>query len=138
LDFELRQTNLKTVTSDELSEVAIFLARFVSTVEQMEILCLFSKDSAKKWSVTEVFRAIQSSTASVSQCLELFVKQELLLREGEGLYRFGPGSEEVAKGAMQATRAYRELPVKVIAMIYSQPPDAIRDFAEAFRLKKKE
>ncbi|HEV2209819.1 MAG TPA: hypothetical protein VG167_13655 [Verrucomicrobiae bacterium] len=112
------------------------MARFIHSVEQVEMLCLFQKQPAKIWTVAEVFRIIQSSEKSVSQCLETFARAGLLVARTNGTYEFTPNTPELAQAVAELAAAYRERRVAVVEAIYGQPTDAVKDFANAFRLRK--
>ena len=116
-------------------QVQHFIAQSIHSLEQLEILCLVSSDSSRAWTVAEVFRRIQSSEASVSASLRKF-QQEGILESRAGGFQFLPAKPTLADTVRQVARAYRERPVAVVETIYRKPPDAVRDFAEAFRLKK--
>ena len=104
-------------------------------MEQVEILSAFSAHPGKVFTVHEVYRHIQSSEKSVTDCLQDFCKNELLVAEAGG-YRLAPKTPELAKAVTELTVAYRERRVTVIQLIYAKPTDTIQDFADAFRFRK--
>ena len=113
-----------------------FIARYVRSVEQVEILCLLAADPTRKWTVAEVFRTIQSSAQSVTDSLELFRKEGFLVSERAGTYQYSPKAAEIGQGMAELAKAYRERRVTVIHTIYMKPADTIQDFADAFKLRK--
>jgi hypothetical protein len=118
-------------------EIRALIAQHIRAVEQLEILCLFSEHPEKVWSVGEVYRQIQSSERSVSEWLEHFRAAGMLVNSGsERTYRLAHENTELKASVAALARAYRERHVSVIECIYHQPPDAIQDFAAAFKLKK--
>lgn len=130
----LPQTQM-VVPADPISvEMQHFIAQHVQSVEQLEIFCLLSDTPQKSWSVADVFRKIQSSEKSVSECLKKFAGEKLLIAESGGMYRLSPENESLAK---ELATAYRQRRVTIIELIYKTSATPIQDFAEAFRLKRK-
>jgi hypothetical protein len=113
-----------------------FIAQYVRTIEQVEILCLLTSSPAKTWTVPEVFRTVQSSQTSIADCLESFRKSGLLDSEPDGRYRLASSRPELTQLVSELAAAYRERRVAVVETIYGRPPDTIQDFADAFKLRK--
>ncbi|HYG34462.1 MAG TPA: hypothetical protein VEC99_06735 [Clostridia bacterium] len=120
-------------TSQELDQ---FIARYIGSVEQLEILCLLSVNPAKPWSVSEVFRVIQSSEPSVQERLEEFQREGFLVRETDGLYRYAPKAPDLTRMVAELAKAYQERRVTIVEMIYRPRGNPLQDFADAFRLRK--
>jgi hypothetical protein len=111
-----------------------FIAEHVDSLEHMEILCLLSGRPEKSWQVAEVFREVQSSEKSVADCLRKFANRKLVI-EANGAYRLSPEKHALVS---ELAASYRERRVTIIELIYKPPTAPIEDFAEAFRLKRKE
>ena len=56
--------------------------------------------------------------------------------EPELTYRYQPATEELDRAIRLTAMTHKERRVKVTIFIYSSPLDKIRDFAEAFRIRK--
>lgn len=117
-------------------ELQRFIDRHIHSVEQLEILCLLVEDSAKSWSENEVFQRIQSSQESVARTLRRFGDDRFLVLDPTKGYRFFPESPDLARLASELAKAYRERRVGVIEAIYRPTLDPIRDFADAFKIRK--
>lgn len=113
-----------------------FIAQCIGSVEQLEVLCLLAESPEKVWSAQEVFRVVQSSEKSVSDCLQCFLNQGFLSVDAAGGYRFAPKKPESGHAVGALIKAYRERRVTVIEMIYRKPNDSLHDFANAFKLRK--
>jgi DNA-binding IclR family transcriptional regulator len=113
-----------------------FIAQYLRTVEQVEILCILSSRPTRGWTVAEVFRPIQSSEKSVTDCLENFRENDLMALEPDGRYRLAPKTLELAEFVSELAAAYRERRVAVIETIHGKSTDTIQDFANAFKLRK--
>lgn len=121
--------------SEELDK---FIAAEIQSLEQMEILLLLSGNPHRWWTAHSVYEVVKSSPASVEERLEDLTRREILRSEGESeiRYQFAPPSEQIWKAVNELREAYKERPVKVVQAIYSKPPDAIQEFARAFRVRK--
>jgi DNA-binding IclR family transcriptional regulator len=117
-------------------ELLRFIARYISSIERLEILSLFYAEPAKSFQVAEVVRKVQSSERSVKDCLQWFLEHGFLGQPEEGAYKFSPGTNELAEGTAALAKAYREKRVSIVEAIYSQPSSTIQDFADAFKLRK--
>jgi len=117
-------------------EVRQFIAIHIHSIEQLEVLLVLCENSAKSWSAAEVYRKVQSSEKSVTDCLESFRYSGLATLSPEGLYRFSPDEAGLNGIASALSQAYRERRVSVIECIYKRPSDTIQNFANAFRLRK--
>lgn len=118
-------------------EVQQFVARYIRSVEQLEILLVLHGNPGKWWTSQEVFRQIQSSEKSVVDGLEFFVREGLVQKDTEGKFQLKPGASG-GEAVPELARAYRERRVAVIELIYTKPAEGLQSFADAFRFKKKE
>jgi hypothetical protein len=116
-------------------EVQQFVNRYILSVEQLEILLLLSAEPDRAWSVTEIYQAIKSNEQSIVERLQSF-RQDGLVTETEGKYRFNSISPAVGETVSQLRRIYRERSVALIELIYKDSARQMRHFAEAFKFKK--
>jgi hypothetical protein len=116
-------------------ELQQFIAQHVHSVEQVEILCLLSEHPQQFFLVSEVFQKIQSSEKSVLDRLNRFAVEKLLTVDPGGGFRWSSNYQRL--GTDLAT-VYRQRRLSIIELIYQRPTGPIHDFAEAFRLKKKD
>jgi hypothetical protein len=117
-------------------EVLRFIARYIHSVEHLEVLCLLNSNRAKAWTVAEVLHEIQSSKESVSYCLRKFQNDGFVVSNDAGMFRFSPTTQGVADVVEELAETYRERRVTVVEMIYKRPSDPGQNFAEAFRFRK--
>ena len=131
--------HLRKVSESAFSkELDAFIADEIKSLEQLEILLLLSGNPHKWWSVATVYEVIKSSTASVAARLEELVARGVIRGEkgAETRYQFSPEDQSLWRIVTELREAYKERPVKVVQAIYSKPPDAVQEFAKAFRLRK--
>jgi len=114
-----------------------FIAREISSLEQLEVLlCLFAHPE-KWWTVQDVYNVVKSSISSVNDRLNEMVARGFLRQDGDAVrYQFAPRDENLRTLISELGTAYKEKSVKVVQAIYSKPPDAVQEFAKAFRVRK--
>jgi hypothetical protein len=117
-------------------ELERFIKEQIRSLEQLEILLLLSSAPGKKWTEQAVYEVIKSSRASVSARLNELVSQKLLSTETATVFTFSPESETVKRLVQELAVAYKQRPVRVVELLYSRPPDAVEEFAKAFKLRK--
>ena len=78
---------------------------------------------------------MRSSPFAVESSIDVLVVRGLVAAATEG-YRFRPRTAELAEKTQRLADCYRERRTAVITVIFSRPTDAVRSFAEAFRIKK--
>lgn len=126
------------MANDELPrEVSDFIISFIDSVEQLNVLLLL-QSGGRKWSVTEITAELRSTENSIDRRLgDLYDRQVLLPMNVPGEHEFKVFDHLRSPIALLQT-VYRERPLRVIELIYSQPPMALRAFADAFRIRKDE
>ena len=124
------------MTSGLSPELQKLIRQHIQSVEQLEILCALIEDPARSWAEGAVYHRIQSSLDSVSRNLRQFANQGFLAHDPSSGYRFSPQTPELQAFSAELLKAYRERRVSVIEAIYQAPFDPIRQFADAFNLRK--
>ena len=56
--------------------------------------------------------------------------------DNEVRFQFKPTNDALWNITSELRDAYKERSVKVVQAIYSKPPDAVQEFARAFRVRK--
>ena len=121
--------------SDQLNR---FIAQEIGSLEQLEVLLFVSANPQKWWTVRDVYNVVKSSLPSITERLNEMVARGFLRKEAgpEVRYQFGPNDENLQQLISELSNAYKEKSVKVVQAIYSKPPDAVQEFAKAFRVRK--
>jgi hypothetical protein len=118
-------------------EVERFLVKYITSLEQLEVLLLVSALPDREWSQEDVYRVVMTTPPLVSQRLEEFVQAGFLTRSGQpALYRYAPRSEDLAHQLANVGAFYKISRHKVVEFIYSNKREPISEFSEAFRLKR--
>lgn len=115
-----------------------FIAERIESAELLETLLLVHSDAGREWSPEEVAGSIYTVPASATRRLEQLVDMGLASSNGapEPRYRYAPSTEQLRTEVDALADAYRKQRVAVINLIYSTPPDPLRSFADAFKLRR--
>ncbi len=115
-----------------------FIAQRIESAELLETLLLVHSDPGRDWSPEEIAGSIYTVPASATRRLEQLVEMGLASSNGaaEPRYRFAPSTAELRSEVDALAAAYRQQRVAVINLIYSTPPDPLRSFADAFKLRR--
>ncbi|HEV3050905.1 MAG TPA: hypothetical protein VGX50_11370 [Longimicrobium sp.] len=115
-----------------------FIAQHIDSAELLETLLLVHSAPGREWSPDEVARSIYTVPAGATRRLEQLVSMGLASSTGTGnpAYRYAPSSASLAEQVDALAAAYRAQRVAVINLIFNKPPDPLRSFADAFKLRK--
>jgi hypothetical protein len=115
-----------------------FIAQEIQSVEQLEILLLLAEAPERRWKAREIFDKIRSNEQSVLTRLQRLAARGLLREEPEGFFQFQPSQAGHKELVDELARLYRERRVKITELIYARRADPVQNFADAFKLRKKE
>ncbi|MDI1475238.1 hypothetical protein [Polyangium sp. y55x31] len=122
------------------AELVRFIQEHVSSLEQLEVICLLRNTAPREWRADEVSRELGSSLMSIDRRLDHLATQRFIQvrpTERGPVYQHGPESEEIAALIDAAARLYKERRLAVIDLVYGRPESDLRAFSDAFMLKKK-
>ena len=115
-----------------------FVAQHIDSAELLETLLLVHSGPERQWTPEEVARSIYTVPAGATRRLEQLVQMGLVSSNGapDPAYRYAPTRPALAAQVDALAAAYRVQRVAVINLIYNAPPDPLRSFADAFKLRK--
>lgn len=126
------------MSSGEITtDIERFIHDNINSVEQLEVLLLLFSPPQKEWSAVEVSQKLYRQPDSVAMRLEdlrdrgvLSVRQEAQL-----LYQYAPNARQdaIMRGL---ERAYEVRKDAIIRLIFTRPPDTLRVFSDAFRIRR--
>lgn len=120
---------------DVPSAVRALIAERIDSIPELEAVLLLRENSMRTWTAEEAGQRLYVSTAVARHILKQLHDRDLLTGEG-GAYRYGPGSEALSAAVAQLAVAYSQHLIKVTHIVHSKPSQSVRDFANAFRLRK--
>lgn len=118
----------------QISEVDAFVIAEIESVPHLEALLLIWNGRPRKWSVSDMARAIYLADNETQLILRDLVQRQLIVMESD-MYRYNashPKTDVVAK----LDSIYRREIVRISNMIHSKPSASVRAFARAFKLTK--
>ncbi|WP_428938556.1 hypothetical protein [Fontivita pretiosa] len=115
--------------------VVSFLAEHIDSVVQLEALLLLHANPQQPKPAADVARELRIDPNWTEAALTKLAQSGLLESAAAG-YRYAPRSPELDQTIAALAREYQTRRVTIISMIFSKPPDPIRQFADAFRLRK--
>ena len=127
------------MASDDLPPpVKQLLARYIRSVEQLEVLLLFAAQSNRTWTATDVYEVIRSSKTSIADRVKGFTNDGFLAEENgtPPSFRYAPKSEDLRRAVEETARVYQTHRIRVIEAIFAPVVDPVQSFADAFKLRK--
>ncbi|MBC7836104.1 MAG: hypothetical protein H7Y88_13545 [Phycisphaerales bacterium] len=120
--------------------VRLLLSERIESAGQLEVLLLVHARPEEVWTAAAVGKELRTDVGWTAEQLGILTKRGLLRHEvgGGAGYRGTAASAELQEAVAVLAKTYGERRVAVISLIYSKPPDRLRTFAEAFRLRADE
>jgi hypothetical protein len=127
------------MASDDLPPaVKQLLARYIRSVEQLEVLLLFASQPNRTWTATDVYEVIRSSKSSIADRVQSFTNDGFLA-EAAGSppsFRYAPKTDDLRRAVDETARVYQTHRIRVIEAIFAPVVDPVQSFADAFKLRK--
>lgn len=121
--------------SDLPADVVQFVHQFINRLETLDVLIALHGEPNRLWTKSEMSSHLRSTPAASGTVLDRLVASGLAERTGE-TYRYRPRRPDLAEKVTRLVACNRERRTAVITAIFTRPSDALRSFAEAFRIKK--
>lgn len=118
--------------------VRTFIAHNIDTAELLDTLALVHSAPEREWTPDEVARAIFTVPAGAIRSLEQLVHHGLVASTGGAnpIYRYVPATAVLREQVDMLASAYRTHRVAVVNLVYQRQRDPLRDFSDAFRLRR--
>ena len=112
-----------------------FIRECIDRLETLDALLLLQSTPGRTWTVRQLSDEMRSSPLAVENTVGALLSHGLLAEENDA-FVFRPRNEQLQEMTSRLAACYREKRTAVITAIFSRPNEAVRSFAEAFRLKK--
>lgn len=106
------------------------------SVWALELLLVLYGQRNRVWAQDELVRELRSSEVVVAQSINSLIAGGLVVAESEGRVRYGPASKAQDKLVRELEEEYRKKPTAIRRLIIQSPADKLKNFAEAFMIKK--
>jgi hypothetical protein len=118
------------------SEIRNFISRYIDSVEQLEILLLLRNAGDKQWTAAEINDRLQSNLSSIQSRLKGLCDLKFIMCT-QNVFQYqktkDPDMERILD---KLAHVYKEKRNRIIEIIFSKPQDKLRDFSDAFRIRK--
>ena len=120
------------------AEVINFIAAYIDSALQLEILLLLHKHADRRWTAAEIDLELRINQEWVAQQLAELSRRDLLLCMAGAVpaYQFAPSDPNLASTISLLAKWHSTHRVAIVTAIYSKSTDTLRTFADAFRLRK--
>jgi hypothetical protein len=117
-----------------------FLRDHIRSVVQLELLLMMHKEPERAWKIDEAGEQLYIPGSFAGPLLESLRAAGLVAVTDENgpRYRFAPQAAHLGPLVDELAAVYQERPVSTIHAIYTGPADNLQQFADAFRIRKKE
>ena len=110
------------------------IAQHFQSAAEVETLLLLFRDP-RGWDASGVARELRFDPDHAAAILARLSRRGLLREEGRS-YCFDPRDPEEAQAVAKLAELYPTYRVAVVSMIYGRPTGPIRDFSDAFRVRR--
>lgn len=117
-----------------------FIAENIDSIAELEALLLFRREPDAVWSTALLAERLYASPEQAEGAIAKLCSLRLIeMRETEPpTYHYNPASTELDGMVSDIAVTYSKYLVPVTNLIHSKPHSRIQQFADAFKLRKKE
>ena len=121
-------------------DVAQFVIDKIDSVAELEALLLLRNETERKWTPKDISRRLYLSDREGFEILvALSTKGLVLYKAGDsGWYEYRPGTAELGGMVDRLCEIYPKQIVPVTHLIHSKAKKRVQEFADAFKLRKKD
>ena len=121
-------------------DVARFVLEQIDSVAQLEALLLLRNDRDKDWNAPALSARLYIGEEETAHVLALLRDRGFVRQSGDDptVFRYDPVSPELGDKLERLAGIYAKHLVPVTNMIHSKPKPRIQEFADAFRIRRKD
>lgn len=116
-------------------ELTSFIEGALPSVWALETLLLMRRNADRAWTADALVSETRSSGTLMSDCLRTLGRAGLVAVSDDG-HRYQPATAQLAELVERLEATYAERPFSVTAVIMAKRSDALKGFADSFRLGK--
>jgi predicted ArsR family transcriptional regulator len=119
--------------------VVAFVTEHVRTLAELQLLMTIIQSGDRWWDATAAARELGLTIHDARRALDHLGAHNLLdIRiTGDVRYQYRPGTTELREGAEACAAAYRSRPIDLAQLVTGPSVGSVRDFADAFRVRRK-
>jgi hypothetical protein len=119
------------------AHVRDFVVRHLDTVAALEALLMMRAAPDQLWRAAELGDRLYVNEAAAAAVLRSLHRQGLVANE-DLAFRYAPATEALRTDVDALAAAYTRFLIPITHMIHSKPSAAVRDFADAFKLREED
>jgi hypothetical protein len=122
------------------ASVQFFVTDHIRNVEELQLLIAVIQSPDRWWDPQAAARELGIAKTAARRGFDHLAARNLIdIRiTGDVRYQFRPGTEALHAAARATEEAYRSNPLAVARLVAAAPKRGIRDFADAFRLRRED
>lgn len=113
------------------------IADSIESVPELEAILLLREERHRSWSAVEAGQRLYVSTTMAGHVLSVLVERGFFARSKD-TFRYAPVTPQLEATVDQLATSYSRSLIAVTTAIHSRPSKSVRQFADAFRLKKED
>ena len=120
-------------------DVIQFARHYIRSIDDLQVFIACADQRDRWWDAAGLARTMFIAESRVTRALERLARTNLLdIRISDAIrYRFQPGSDDLAIRAAAFSSAYHKSPTDIVKLVARcDVSDSVRDFADAFRIKR--
>jgi hypothetical protein len=123
----------------EISEsVRELIRRRATSMDHIEVLMRLYEAGGEPLTATDVERGARLGPETVARCLSELITSNLVVHDApSNAYRYAAPSADRAT-VDELSALYHQRPVTLVKLVYAQPPNPVKSFADAFRIRDDE
>jgi hypothetical protein len=122
--------------SPELPQtVRQFVLRHLDSVAELEALLLIRSEEGRPWGAPALAARLYIDERAADHVLTALHRRGLVATADDEGYRYAPGSDTLRAGVDELAQSYPRFLIPITQLIHSKPQSALREFADAFRLR---
>ena len=122
-------------TAEPPQGVRDFVLGYINSVAELEALLLMRLDDTESWSARRLAGRLYIDERAAQQVLSDLHRRGLLARADERFW-YEPSSDLMQTAVDGLAESYPRFLIELTRIIHSKPRAAIREFADAFRLRE--
>jgi hypothetical protein len=112
-----------------------FIVEAIDSVPELEALLLLRSHRDRTWSPEDAGARLYVSLPVATHVLSALAARGLLVTDA-GAFRYAPGSADLETVIADLATSYSAHLIAVTRLIHGKPSPSVRQFADAFRLRK--
>jgi hypothetical protein len=119
--------------------VVAFVTDHVRSLAELQLLMTIAQSGDRWWDATSAAGESGLTVHEARRALDFFGARNLLDIKitGDIRYRFRPGTPELQAVAEASVNAFRTRPLEIAQLVTGPSATRVRDFADAFRVRRK-